>query len=204
MIKPARNIFISTFFERYISFILSRDFQKINVNSIEVSRDKSVLLLANHYSWWDGFIAFYINKKLFKKKAHVMIIETTARKYAFMKYLGAYTVNKGTRDMITSLDYTAELLTNPANLVLLFPQGKIYSNFADSVVFSKGLSRIIEKVTGKFEIVYAASFTETLHHKKPTVNVALKKAKALKFEGMEQEYNAFYKEVRDRQSKIVI
>ena len=205
MIKPARNFLITAFFERYINYSIRKNFHEIHFTTIDVNPKKSILLLANHYSWWDGFLIFYLNKKLFKKKAHVMIIEATARKFPFMKYLGAYTVNKGTKDMIVSLDYTAGLLANPGNLVLLFPQGKIYSNFADEIVFNNGLSRIIKKAKGQFEMVFAVSFIETLHHKKPSVNMSLKTAHAIdSVDEIHRDFNDFYRAAKEKQSKIIV
>jgi 1-acyl-sn-glycerol-3-phosphate acyltransferase len=53
-----------------------------------------VLLLANHFSWWDGFLLYYINQKVFRKQFHVMVIEETVQKVGFFKYMGAFSVNK--------------------------------------------------------------------------------------------------------------
>jgi hypothetical protein len=58
-----------------------------------------------------------------------MVIEETVQKVSFFKYMGAFSVNKNSREMLASLNYAAELLNDPQNLVLIFPQGKLYSNF---------------------------------------------------------------------------
>jgi hypothetical protein len=72
------------------------------------------------------------------------------------------------------------LLNDPENLVLIFPQGKLFSNFIDEVSFEKGLVKILQGVTGKFQTVYAATFIEGLQYKKPSVNVYLATAEAVK------------------------
>ena len=58
-----------------------------------------------------------------------MVREDTTVQLQYLKYGGAFSINKKSRDMLQSLDYAAELLNDPQNLVLIFPQGKLYSNF---------------------------------------------------------------------------
>jgi 1-acyl-sn-glycerol-3-phosphate acyltransferase len=174
MLYPQKNKFIKWFFHHYILNLVKRNFKQVNFNFIEVSKNKSVLLLANHFSWWDGFLLYYINHKVFKKQFHIMVIEETVQKVFFFKYMGAFSVNKNTREILTSLDYAATLLNDPENLVLIFPQGKLYSNFIDRVSFEKGLLKILQAATGTFQIVHAATFIEGLQYKKPSVNVYLK------------------------------
>lgn len=135
-----------------------------------------------------------------------MILEETARKNSFMKYLGAYTVQKGTRDIITSLDYTASLLAEPDNLVLIFPQGTLYSSFVNQILFQNGLSRVIKQASGQFQTVFAVSFIEYLQHKKATVNVNLQLL-ADSFSGIDELQEAFqtyYQTAKLEQSKNVV
>ncbi len=174
MIRPQKNFLITGFFSRYIPYIIGRHFHAVHFNKVNIDPHKSILLLPNHYSWWDGFLMFHLNKLVFKKKFHVMILEETGKKFSFLKYLGAYTVQKGTRDIIVSLDYTAGLLADPGNLVLIFPQGTLYSNFADQIQFQNGLSRVIKLAGKQFQTVFAVSFIEYMQHKKATVTINLK------------------------------
>ncbi|MES2269208.1 MAG: lysophospholipid acyltransferase family protein [Bacteroidota bacterium] len=173
MIYPQKNALINWFSHNYILRIVKGNFHAVKFNEIEVDKSKSVLLLANHFSWWDGFLMYYINQKVFKKRFHVMVIEETVKKVSFFKYVGAFSVSKNSRDMLASLNYAAELLNDPQNMVLIFPQGKLYSNFIDEVNFEKGLSRIMDKAKGKFQPILAATFIENLQHKRPTANVYL-------------------------------
>ncbi len=206
MIRPRKNFFITGFFTRYIPYIIGRHFHAFNFNKVDIDPHKSVLLLPNHYSWWDGFLMFYLNKLLFKKKFHVMILEETGKKNSFMKYLGAYTVQKGTRDIIASLDYTASLLAEPDNLVLIFPQGTLYSNFVDQIQFQNGLSRVIKQAGGQFQTVFAVSFMEYLQHKKATVNINLQ----VRNDGfadineLQQAFQSYYQTAKLEQSKNVV
>jgi 1-acyl-sn-glycerol-3-phosphate acyltransferase len=206
MIRPQKNFLITGFFTRYITYIIGRHFHAFNFNKVGVNPHKSVLLLPNHYSWWDGFLMFHLNKLLFKKKFHVMILEETGKKNSFMKYLGAYTVQKGTRDIIASLDYTANLLAEPDNLVLIFPQGTLYSNFVDQVQFQNGLSRAIKQAGGQFQTVFAVSFIEYLQHKKATVNINLqvRSESFADINELQEAFQTYYQTAKLEQSKKVV
>ncbi len=103
-----------------------------------------------------------------------MILEETARKERFLKYVGAFSVKKDSKSVLQSLDYAAALLADPANLVLMFPQGKLYANFVTNINFEKGVMRIIEKAAGNFQIIFASTFIQYFKHKKPTATVYLK------------------------------
>lgn len=135
-----------------------------------------------------------------------MILEETGRKNSFMKYLGAYTVQKGTRDIIASLDYTASLLAEPDNLVLIFPQGTLYSNFVDQIQFQNGLSRVIKQVAGQFQSVFAVSFIEHLQNKKATVNVNLQvhTESFADINELQQTFQSYYQTAKQEQSKNVV
>ena len=64
-----------------------------------------------------------------------MLLEETSIRIPILKYSGAFSINKRSRDIIKSLDYAAKLLNDPENMVLIFPQGKYYSNFVNDVEF---------------------------------------------------------------------
>jgi len=91
-----------------------------------------------------------------------------------LKYAGAFSVSKNTKDILLSLDYAAKLLDDPKNLVLIFPQGQLYPNFTMHIHFEKGVQRIINQAQGKFQLVFAAAFIQYFKHIKPTATVYLK------------------------------
>ncbi|GAB2705014.1 hypothetical protein GCM10027037_33350 [Mucilaginibacter koreensis] len=169
MIYPRKNKFIHSFFHHYVGHILRRNFKALHFGSIEVKPDKSILLLANHFGWWDGFILYWLNHLRFKKRFHIMILEDTVQKVFFLKYMGAFSMIKNSREMLISLQYAAELLQDPNNLVLIFPQGKLYSNFVNEVHTEKGLMKVVQPASGRFQYVLAATFVENFQHKKPSV-----------------------------------
>ncbi|MBD1365288.1 lysophospholipid acyltransferase family protein [Mucilaginibacter sp. ZT4R22] len=174
MIYPKNNRLMKWMFDTYVKWLVGKTFHQFLYNEVGLDSDKSVLLVANHFSFWDGLILYVLNDKLLHKKFHVMILEDTAKREGMLRYAGAFSVSKNSRDMLESLNYAAELLNQPGNLLLMFPQGKLYSNFVNRVHFEQGLLKIMKKAEGKFQILFAATFIQYLKHKKPSVTVYLK------------------------------
>jgi 1-acyl-sn-glycerol-3-phosphate acyltransferase len=174
MIYPKNNALMKWVFDTYVKWLVGKTFHEFLFNEVELDSNKSVLLVANHFSFWDGLILYVLNDKLLYKKFHVMILEDTAKREGMLRYAGAFSVSKNSRDILQSLDYAAELLNEPGNLVLMFPQGKLYSNFVNTVHFEQGLMRIVKKADGKFQLLFAATFIQYFKHKKPIVTVYLK------------------------------
>jgi hypothetical protein len=201
MIKNKSNWLIYSFFSWYISRRVAKHFHQLVYDPIKTDSEKSVLLIANHYSWWDGFLFFHLNKLLFKKKFHVMILEETIRKNSFMKYTGAFSVSKGSKSILETLNYAGKLLDDPNNLLLIFPQGKLYSNFMNQVKFEKGLERIVSFSQQKFDYVFAASFIEHFSESKPTAYIYLKTYPATNFAGLTSVQTAYQEHYQ--QSQIV-
>ena len=105
-----------------------------------------------------------------------------------------------------SLAYSAELLNDPQNLVLIFPQARLYSNFVDEVHFERGLLKVIKQAAGKFQYVFAATFIEYFQHKKPTINVYVQKSveEPTTIEELKNLYGQHYQSAKLLQTKIVL
>jgi 1-acyl-sn-glycerol-3-phosphate acyltransferase len=207
VIHPKSHPVISNIFRMYAGWITRRYFHELNFNEISIDPNKPVLLIANHFSSWDGLVLYDVNRTLFKKKFHVMLLEGTAKKIPILKYAGAFSVNKETKDIISSLNFAAGLLADPGNLVLMFPQGKLYSNLVNEVRFEKGILKIMEKAGGNFQLIFAATFIENFQHKKPTATVYLKAVNDNNFadiDALQQAYQQHYTGARLQQTQITV
>lgn len=209
MIKPKENKLIHHFFAWYIKFIIKKDFKTFTFNTIEKAEleNQAILLLANHTSWWDGFLLFYLNKLYFKKNFHVLILEETARKIWFMKYLGAFSINKQSKSIIESIDYAAQLLDDNSNLVLIFPEGKLYSSHKKNLSFEKGLTHIINQSKREFKAVFASILFDYFGKRKPSANVYLNTwdyPEYITVRILENEFNKHHENAKLQQSKKVI
>lgn len=154
-----------------------------------------MLAVANHFSWWDAFILFYLNDKIFKKRYHVMMLEEQLRKYRLFNYGGVYSVKKKSRDIIRSLDFTAGLLNDPKNMVLMFPQGMIQSQHLSALHFEKGLSYVTGMSTAQYHVIFIASLTDYFSSRKPSLHIFYEEFTAGKKSdagALENSYNLFY------------
>jgi 1-acyl-sn-glycerol-3-phosphate acyltransferase len=174
MIYPKKSKIISRCFKYYVKCTIKSHFDKIIFDEISLE-NKPILLIANHFSYWDSLILFCVNEQLFKKEAYVMVLEETMRKERFLKYGGSFSIGKAPKDIIISLNFATELLNDPGNLVLMFPQGKLYSNFVKQVHFEKGVLKILQNANPNVQVVFAATFVQYFKHKKPTATVYLKR-----------------------------
>lgn len=207
MLKPRRNKLIYTFFAWYINRIIKTDFKKFEFNTIEFDKERAVLLLANHFSWWDGFLLFQLNRICFRKKFHVMITEENYRQVWFLKFLGGFSVKKNSRSSIETLAYAGQLLNDPQNLVLIFPQGKLHSHYVDRVDFQKGLINLVNSSNKKFQYIFAAVFTDYFQHRKPSVMCYLQNYDGAEFNNFElitNAYNKHYQIAKQQQSDITV
>jgi 1-acyl-sn-glycerol-3-phosphate acyltransferase len=195
MIKPKHAAPVLLFFRRYIPFILKRDFQTVQVHGKAESFPRAILVLSNHFSWWDAFILFYLNQVSFRKKYHVMMLEEQLRRFWFFKYGGVFSVKKNSKDIIESLNFSIALLEAPGNLLQLFPQGKIESQHIPALHFEKGLAYIMKHSKENFHIVFTVALVDYFSKRKPALHLFYEEyhgSKESDISKIEKAYNDFF------------
>lgn len=198
---------IKGFFSWYISRSIKSDFRRFSYNPVDIDGNKAILLIANHFSWWDGFLMFELNKRLFGKQFHVMVNEENYRKVWFLKYLGAFPVKKNTKSAVSTLEYAGNLLNNSSNLVLIFPQGKLYSSYTEDIAFEKGLVSLIKSSGKDFQYLFAASFIDYFENRRPSVTCYLSTWEGAEFMSLQlikSAYNKHYDISRRKQNGITV
>jgi len=196
MLKARHHFYIYPFFQRYTMRKLKRKFSELVILGEFHDDGLPVLLLANHISWWDGFWAMYLNLKVLHRKFHFMMLESQLKKHWYFNHSGGFSVRRNSRSIIESLDYTSELLSDPKNMVLLFPQGELHSLYDTEVRFEKGLKRILQNTDNEIRIVFSVNMPEYFDNPRPALYLHLKTYHGeYTFEAIEQGYNAFFREV---------
>ncbi len=165
-----------------------------------------VLLISNHISWWDGFWAMYINLKVLHRKFHFMMLEEQLLKFRFFNYTGGFSVNKKSRSIIETLNYTTELLSDKENMVLVFPQGEIQSQHNQSFHFEKGLERILKDKRDKIQIVFLANLVDYFSNRKPGIYFHLQENNNIvnDMADLQQQYNLFYVQSVEKQKQFKV
>ena len=205
MYLPRKSTIIYRFFSWYIQYIVHKDFEAFDYNNLELKPNSSILLLSNHFSWWDGFFIFYINKTLFKKNFHVLVNEENYKKVTFLKYLGAFAPAHKGKDIVDTLNYAGSLLDDPSNLVLVFPQGKLYSNHVKSITFEKGVMQIIKASKQEISIIFSTTLIDYFAKRKPTANTYLQKWETEEYMSLQllkSAYNKHYEQSVSKQTQI--
>jgi hypothetical protein len=192
MIRPNYSKVHSWLLDSYIRSIICSDFSKVIITGDILPDNRSVLLVANHFSWWDGFFGWYVNKKIFKKKFHVMMLEKELAQRKFFSRVGAFSINQKSRGVIESLDFCSDILSNPNNFLIMFPQGKLESSHLANIKFHKGISRIV-KHAPQARIIFAACLVDYYAFRRPTLTISLMEYRGSSdLHELEQCYNHHY------------
>jgi 1-acyl-sn-glycerol-3-phosphate acyltransferase len=151
--------------------------------------------LCNHFSWWDGFFGNYLAYWALHRKLYIMMQHDHLEKRMLFNLFGGFSIEKGSREMIKSLWYAADLLNNPDNLVVVFPQGQLISNHATNVQIEKGIERLIKHIKGPCQIVYSCTLIDYFESLKPSAYIHLfdcGTADACNFEQLTNQINQYH------------
>jgi len=201
VIKARHIPFFIKFFSRYSRNGLKRYFHSVRFDCNIDSSGRPVLLIGNHFSWWDGFIAYRLNDLCLHKKFHVMMLEEQLATRLFLNKAGAFSIKRGSRSVIESLNYASMLLHEPENIVVVYPQGTITSVHRRPVVFEKGTERIIDGASKKLMILFYVALPDWFSEKKPglTVRVTEYTSEDRSSSSIEKAYNQFLNECVSKQ-----
>lgn len=121
----------------------------------------------------------------------------------FFKYTGGFSIRKNSKSVIESLDYTAELLTNKNNMVLIFPQGEIGSMHDTTFIFGKGVSKILQRAKNEIQTIFVANFIDYHSNVKPSLHAYLcDYTGSYETSEIQNAYNNFYENCIVNQIKM--
>lgn len=194
MIK-AHHTFTGELVSRFFAgYRLDKAFRNIYITGNPIDEHLPVLMIANHFSWWDGFIQYRLNRHVYKRKLHVMMLEEQLSQHPILTQCGAFSIRKRSREIIESLNYCIKLLENTNNLVLLFPQGKIESIYTSYFIFEKGLAYIFKHLPNEIQLIFNVNLINYFSEKKPSLYIYYKKCTlppALDLKYIEKDFNRF-------------
>ena len=169
---PSRHTKIGTlFFSLYSRNRLNSCFRNVRFLGDFVDHGKPVLLISNHFCWWDGFIQLYLNNRFFHRKFHIMMLEEQLQRYPILNKGGAFSVRKGKKEVLASLQYCLEVLNHSNNMLVFFPQGQIQSLYTFPYRFEKGLEYILRKSPQPLHLVFNVNLVDYFSHKKPELSI---------------------------------
>ena len=203
MIKAKHNKLYIWFFRNYFGLLSLIHFRKMSVvTDVNLTEDRSVLLFQNHFSWWDGYWSYELSRKIFRRKFHVMMLEEQLRKHMFLNQCGVFSIKKNNRDFLDSLQYASGILSNPKNLVAIYPTGELLTQHQQIMQFQKGIDRIIAGETDHFEIVLAVFLVDYFGFARPEIRIYLENYSGDRtVEAIEKAYHSFYQTCVTKQTE---
>lgn len=171
--KPLRPFFFKCG-SILISALLKRRFNKLVIKEVELKPNHSYILMVNHFSFFDGFFAFYLCGKVFWKpgfmrKLYIMSVKKQMEKNPWLQYCGSFSVEPGKRSLIESFDYIGEKLSEPGNLFLYFPQGNLESMHIQGIEFQDGINEVVSRVKGNCQLIWCSNIIEYFESTKPSL-----------------------------------
>ncbi len=158
-------------------------------------RKKPVLLIGNHISWWDGIWALYFNQQHLQRIFYFMMQDDQLRKNWFFQYTGGFSIQKKSKSILETINYSAELLSNSKNMVLIFPSGKIQSMYNSEFIFEKGVEKILQKVKNEVQIIFIVNLVDYFTKATPSLFSFFQEySGANSIMDLQERYNRFYME----------
>ncbi|WP_372775731.1 lysophospholipid acyltransferase family protein [Mangrovibacterium sp.] len=201
MLTAKHNFLIYPFFQKYAGWIINRHFGTVQIIGHLNKKELPILLISNHISWWDGFWGMYVNSNVLHRKFHFMMLEEQLQKYWLLRYTGGFSVNKKSKSMVDTLNYSAKLLHDRQNMLLIFPQGEIQSLHNQTFHFEKGVERIVKDKQNAVQIVFMANLIDYFSNRKPGIFIHLQEYESNAFDinSIQESYNLFYARSVERQ-----
>ena len=110
-----------------------------------------------------------MNELQFGKKFYFMMSEEQLKKYSFFNYVGGFSIKRGSRTVLESLEQVKKLLNFSNNMVLVFPQGKIGSIYENDLKFETGLRLVLKQLNDSAHILLTVNLIDYYSNKKPSI-----------------------------------
>ncbi len=195
---------------RFLTWFLRKRFNRMVIHPVDIKADHSYLLMCNHFSFWDGFLAAYlcwnaIHKKQEIKGFYIMVLKKQMQMNPWLKYFGCFSIAPGTTTVNESLAYAAELLNKPCNLLLMYPQGNLESNHVRKIVMKDGIDQIVTQIKGDCQLLWSSNLIEYFESLKASVYFYMLDCGTnhdFDFDSLGQEINAHHKAAVQKQFRF--
>lgn len=179
---------------------MRRRFNKMIINPVEIKPGHSYVLMCNHFGFLDGFFAYYvifnlINKQQPLRALYAMSVKKQMEKKPWLKYFGSFSVEPGRWSIKESIDYAAEVLNTPGNILLFFPQAELESQHIRHIEFKDGIAEIVSRVKGNCQLIWCSTVLEYFESLKPSATMSLLDcgtSKEFDFDKLKNDVNAHH------------
>jgi len=173
MIEAQKNRAIETVFACINRRMLQRHFHALHLQGAErverLDRSLPIIFYCNHSNWWDGLIEFYLSREVFHLDSYLMMEEKQMVRYRFFRFIGAFSVNRGSsREAYESVQYASKMVGAPNTALWIYPQSDMRPNDVRPLKFYNGI-RHIAAMVGTAQFVPVARRYEFMKEQLPEV-----------------------------------
>jgi chlorobactene lauroyltransferase len=125
-------------------------YARVDPAAMRAARDRGtpVIFCATHSGWWDGHMAFILDRQVFRRKPYVMMEERQLSRYLFFTWIGAFgVVREDARSAFESIGYIGEVLSKePEASLWMFPQGEMRHQDERPIRIFAGAARVAREL----------------------------------------------------------
>lgn len=172
MIKAGHQGWARVVFNPVIKGLLRTHFDHFYATGLppSIPADEGLLIIPNHFSWWDGFFIFQLMCQMKNRRLHLMMLEKQLSRYWYFRHIGAYSINPGhPKSVMESLRYTSGLLDDPARLVVIYPQGEIETYNKRPLTLEPGILLALKKTSREVNVLPVFFRIEYFERRKPDI-----------------------------------
>jgi 1-acyl-sn-glycerol-3-phosphate acyltransferase len=127
--------------------------------TLRVRKDMAcpILLCMTHSGWYDGYLAFLLNQRVFHRDGYLMMEEVNLARYFFFTWGGVFGVDRdNVRSALASIEYISGILNEgEGKMLCMFPQGTMRHPDLRPLKLYSGVATIARRV-GRCAIIPAA------------------------------------------------
>lgn len=168
------NRFYCRFFYHTTKFLLKRTFHSVSINQLPDSdSSRSVLVLLNHHSWWDGLFPLVLSERYYPQKGLALMEDKQIENHPFFRKIGAQPITRtNTKSALETMSGIADYMSNNPSVLFLYPQGAIYPNHEDYFSVQRGYQMLTESIPD-LQIHLITTLSHAMWHRKPELLLRL-------------------------------
>lgn len=155
----------------WIRMLLKVSFFRVCIASdFSIPRNKTVVVVANHMSWWDGFLIYMVRRHMrVTTPIYTIMLEDELKKHRWMRFIGCVGIRRGNpKSTLATFRAIAEACARtPGSWVLVFPQGRIRASWNRPLGFDRGIERLCT-LLGEYVVLPVALHIEPLARRRPS------------------------------------
>ena len=163
--------------DQYLAYRFKKSFEQVILSFDSLSpsdQEEPLVLVANHCSWWDGFLLAELQKQIRPGRAfYTIMLESELRQRPFFRKIGAIGIDPRNSASVARAFLDLRQICQADDhgpVIAFFPQGRIQPQRCRPLNFKPGIE-LLTKVLRPAQVLPVALSIEPLRAPKPTAFV---------------------------------